>query len=116
MKNDFDYLDEFLRDVRRIFPNARLVEVIDEYGEHRLVKRCVICGVEYLGWLESEFCSNECARQHDTGENPTRKQIKNLRRAIRGSWEVHCQETGSESLDRWLRNFEAHLEWRRNNP
>ena len=49
-----------------------------------IAKKCVICGIEYLGWPLSEYCSNGCAiaghrewiRQ---GKNPSKARLKSLR-------------------------------------
>ena len=49
-----------------------------------ITKKCVICGIEYLGWPLSQYCSNGCAiaghrewiRQ---GKNPSKAQLKSLR-------------------------------------
>jgi hypothetical protein len=79
----------------------------------RSVKRCVVCNAEYYVWSESEYCSNKCAKQHDTSKNPSKPRIRHLRQCIRSAGEMRCRETGSESLDRWLRNFEARIEWMR---
>jgi hypothetical protein len=50
----------------------------DPEPEPRPTRKCVICGVEYLGGVESEFCSNECARRHSTSRNPSRGMIRYL--------------------------------------
>jgi hypothetical protein len=110
MKNDSDYLNEFLRDVRRIFPDARLIEA-DIDGEHRPVKCCVICGAEYLGWPESEYCGNECASAGDRKyENPSKKRTQYLRQQCRFASQRATDHVEPETFEAWLRNFEQRIE------
>jgi hypothetical protein len=109
MKNESEYLDEFLRDVRRIFPNTRLIEMIDEYGEHWPVKRCIVCGDEYVGGPESQYCSDNCAvidqRKH---ANPSKQRIDSLRRQLQTSWQ-QATEPETETFNQWLHRFEKSI-------
>jgi hypothetical protein len=123
-----DYLDEFVRDVRGIFPAAGLIEVVTEYGEHRPVKKCIICGAEYLGWPESQYCSNACvAVGHRQHKNPSKLRIQCLRERCRRNGArspefrsvTDWQQSLLEPLDdearlastlKFLENFETWLE------
>jgi hypothetical protein len=75
-----------LDDIRDVFPDVRITpEDADlPLALKRLPRKCVICGLIYNGWPESEYCSNKCAsighRQH---KNPSKEGIKSLREQCR---------------------------------
>jgi hypothetical protein len=58
----------------------------------RDAKKCTVCGAEYSGWPESEYCSNECAKQYDTSKNPSKERIKFLRQCCRRTVTRHGHE------------------------
>jgi hypothetical protein len=92
-------LESFVRDVQRIFPNARLIEVIDEYGEHLPVKRCVVCGDEYVGAPESQYCGDNCvAIGHRKHTNPSKQRIQFLRAQCRATWQRETEPENGKSL------------------
>jgi hypothetical protein len=75
-----------LDDIRNVFPNVRIAPEDDDLplALKRLPRKCIVCGLVYRGWPESEYCSNKCAsighRQH---KNPSKERIKSLKEQCR---------------------------------
>jgi hypothetical protein len=84
----------------------------------RQIKKCVICGVRYKGWLHSEYCSDKCVSEGHRkwireGKNPSKARVKSLREQFRHSWERIKARGEPESFETWLWNFEKRIEWMR---
>jgi hypothetical protein len=88
-----------LKEIQEVFPNARVIEVVKN-GERRPVKKCIICGVEYVGRVESEYCRNECASAgHRNYSNPSKDRIKFLRQQCRATWLRASERVAPEGVN-----------------
>jgi hypothetical protein len=98
-----------LVEIRQVFPSARSIEEAKPKPK-ATAKKCITCGTFYNGWPESEYCSNECAKKHDTSKNPSKERIQYLRRQCRLTWQRAADRVAPDSFETWLRNFEARVE------
>jgi hypothetical protein len=77
-----------------------------------VLRKCIVCGVDYYNWPESEYCSIECAGDgHRKYSNPSKDRLKLLRQQCRATWQRASERVApEESFWTWLRNFEAFIE------
>ena len=98
-----------LEEIQEVFPNAQIIEVI-KGGKRRPVKKCVVCGVEYVGWPASEYCGNRCASADRKHTNPSKERIRYLRQQCRLSWQRRAESAAPEDFETWLSHFRKHIQ------
>jgi hypothetical protein len=106
LKTEREVLDE----VRLVFPNAKFVR--REPPLDLVARECLVCGRVYYNrsGAESQYCGNECASAgHRKHSNPSKDQVKFLRRQCRLSRQRASDRVAPETFDTWLRNFEEVL-------